>query len=411
MRLLIFISEAIKIAFHALKSYKLRSVLTTLGIVIGVTTVITIVTLIQGLNSAFKREISFIGTTTLYVSKYPWVIMNEKDWFMMRNRPNITMEEAERLAEESRLADAVAPTLFTRRTAKYRERSIENVTIIGTNADYLHTSNAFPEYGRFLTPTDVDHRRAVCVLGYDVAQELFPNTDPIGKRIKLGERKFKVIGVSERKGKVFGESQDQMAIIPIGEFQSAFGARWRSVNIEVKVISPDVIEDAQIELTGIMRRIRGLTPKEQDNFAVNQQSMLMETYNNLTKTLWAVAIGVGAISLLVGGIGIMNILLVSVTERTREIGIRKAFGARRIHILIQFLIESFLICTVGVSIGLGLAVLFAKVVESSTPLPAAITAWVAVLGLVFVFIIGLFFGIYPANKASKLNPIEALRYE
>ena len=409
-RLLIYLGESIRIAFEALRSYKMRSLLTTLGIVIGVTTVITIVALVQGLNKAFSQQISKIGTTTMFVSKLPW-IMGNNDWFIFRNRPNLTVNEAERLKEMMQTAVAVAPTLYTQRKAEYRNRKTDGVTIVGTTADYMETSNVLPELGRFMSETDVKHRRPVCVLGQDVVNILFPNEDPIGRRVRLGGRKFTVIGVAEKKGNMFGNSMDNNAVIPIGIFQTVFGARWRSVDIEVKVETPDAIENAEIELIGIMRRIRGLQGNQENNFAVNKQSMLMDTYKKLTGTLWAVAIGVGAISLLVGGIGIMNILLVSVTERTREIGIRKAIGARRADIMLQFLIEAMMICALGVVIGVALAVGLAELIAKTTPLPAAITLWVAVLGLIFVVAIGLFFGIYPARKAALLNPIEALRYE
>jgi putative ABC transport system permease protein len=402
--------EGVLIAFDALKAYKMRSILTTLGIIIGVTTVITIVALIQGLNRAFSKEISAIGTDTLYIQKYPW-IMNDGDWFKFRNRKNITLEETEKVREASTLSLAVAPSLASRRTVKYDEKSVESVIVFGSTADYLITSNAVPEYGRFMTDIDVQHNRPVCVIGWEVANKLFDQVDPLGKRINIGGRKFRVIGVLEKKGAMFGFNMDIVAIIPVGAFQSAFGAQRRSVEVEVKVKSPDLIEEAEYELTGIMRRIRKLTPDKENDFAINKQSMLLDTYNQLTSTLWAVAIGVGAISLLVGGIGIMNILLVSVTERTREIGIRKALGARRADILWQFLIESMMICAIGVVLGTLLAVGLAALVAATTPVPAAITWWVVVLGLSFVVTIGLFFGIYPASKAARLNPIEALRYE
>jgi len=411
MRFLIYLGEGVRIALEALRAYKLRSILTTVGIVIGVMTVITIVALVQGLNKAFADQISRIGTDTLFINKYPWIITSEEEWLRVRNRRNITLDDAERVREYSTLATHVAPAIYTRRNAKYRDKTVERVLIVGTTDDYLYTSNAFPEQGRFLSLTDVHHRRAVCVLGYDVANNLFPYSNPIGQRITLGGRKFRVIGVVEKKGSMFGQSQDTHACIPIEVFMSNFGARWRSVDIEVKVESPELLEDAEIELTGIMRRIRSLPPDEENDFNINKQSMLMDAYKNLTSTLWAVAIGVGAISLLVGGIGIMNILLVSVTERTREIGIRKALGARNRDILVQFLIESMMICAVGVAIGIGLAVGIAKLVDATTPLPATITPWVAILGLAFVVTIGLFFGIYPAGKAARLNPIESLRYE
>ena len=410
MRIFIYMWEGIKIAFEALRSYKLRSILTTLGIIIGVTTVITIVSLIQGLNKAFSDQISSIGTDTLYIQKFPW-IMKGDEWFRYRNRKNVSIQEAEAVRESATLARAVAPTMGTMRSIKYNENTINRVYVLGTTAEYLVTSNSYPEIGRFLSENDVQHNRAVCVIGSAVAEKLFPRTDPIGKRVNIAGRKFRVIGVLEKKGSFFGWNMDTFAVIPIGAFQSAIGSFRRSVEIEVKVQSPTVIEDAEIELTGIMRRVRNIPPGKENDFAINQQSLLMDTYKSLTSTLWAVAIGVGAISLLVGGIGIMNILLVSVTERTREIGIRKAIGARNTDILVQFLIESLMICALGVVMGVLLAVGIAKTVSATTPIPAAITLWVVFLGLGFVVCIGLFFGIYPASKAARLNPIDALRYE
>lgn len=411
MRILVYIWEGIQISFDALRSYKLRSLLTTLGIVIGVTTVITIVALVQGLNRAFANQISAIGTDTLYIDKTPWIISSKEEFFKMRNRPNLTAEDAEKVKEMATLAKAVAPSHFTQRTVKYKSKKSERVFIIGTTEDLMVASSAYPEIGRFLMESDIKHQRPVCVLGWEVANVLFENENPIGQRILVGERRFRVVGVLEKKGSMFDFNMDNQLFMPISVFQTQFGARYRSVQISVKAISPDVIEDAEVELEGIMRRIRGLGPNDENNFSINKQSVLMDTYRNLTNVLWAVAIGVGAISLLVGGIGIMNILLVSVTERTKEIGIRKAIGARKFDIMIQFLIESMMICALGVVIGTLCAIGLAKLIASASPIPASITPWVAVLGIAFVVTIGLFFGIYPASKAARLNPIDALRYE
>ena len=344
---MIYMWEGIRIAYDALRAYKMRSILTTLGIVIGVTTVITIVALIQGLNQAFSSEISSLGTDTVYIQKFPWTMQGD-DWFKYRNRPNITVEEADRVKELSHMVSAVAPEIETRRTIKYREKTVENVVITGTTDDYLITANANPEIGRFFNTNDVTSNRPVVVLGSEVSDLLFGQSDPLGKRVTIGGRKFRVIGVLGKKGSFLGFNQDILAIIPIGAFQSAFGSQRRWVTIEVKAKSPQLIEETQDELTGIMRRIRKLTPDKENDFAINNQSLLLDTYNSLTGTLWAVAIGVGAISLIVGGIGIMNILLVSVTERTREIGVRKALGARNSDILWQFLVESMMICSIGV---------------------------------------------------------------
>jgi len=401
--------EGVKIALQALRANKLRFTLTTLGIVIGVTTVIIIVSIIQGLNKAFAKEISSIGTDTLYIQKFPWV-MDGEDWAVYRNRRDLTMREYEAVSEHATLVSAVTPTLRTRRRVKHGSVALDDIMISGTTDAYTATSNAHPARGRFLLPGDVEHRRSVCVLGAEVAEKLFGSDEPLGHRISIGGYKFRVVGVLEKRGKIFDFNPDLLVITPIGAFEKMFG-RERSIDIQVKVTDMARLEETQDQLTGIMRRIRKLGPGDSDDFAINQQSMLTDLYNNLTAGLWAVAIGVGSISLLVGGIGIMNIMLVSVTERTREIGIRKAIGAKKSDVLWQFLVEAMMVCGLGVIIGLIVAVTIVMLVAKFSALPAAITPWVAVLGLGFTVALGLFFGIYPASKAARLNPIEALRYE
>ena len=408
MRFLIAFYENLRMAITALRTHKMRAFLTTLGIVIGVLTIIAISTVISGLNRAFTSEISALGSDVLYIQKYPW--MTGMDWFKYRNRKDITLREAKAVMKYARFAKAVSYSVGTSRTVKFRDESASDVRIIGTIESYRDTYNAYPAFGRFLIPSDVQHRRFVCVLGWTVAEKLFKNVNPLGREVKIGGYYFRVVGVLEKRGSLFGFNLDEMVIIPFGVFRKLYGTR-RSLTITVKVGDPQLLEQARDELRGILRRVRHLSPRDEDDFAINQQDMLTNFYKQLTGTLYIVAIGIGAISLLVGGIGIMNIMLVSVTERTREIGIRKAIGARRFDILSQFLIEAVTICMLGGLIGILLGFAVGKMISAFTPLPASISVWSVLLGLLFTSSVGIFFGLYPAAKAARLSPIEALRYE
>lgn len=406
MRVLIEIWEAVKIAWDALRKNKLRAFLTLLGIIVGVTTVIGIVSITEGLDKAFGEEISSLGSNVLYVQKFPWAQIT--DWDEIRNRKDITMEEVEALKEYLTIPAAISPSTNTRRTVKYKSEFLEDVSITGTDEE--KTTAVFPEYGRDLTAMDVHHRRLVCVAGSDIAENLFKNENPIGKRIKIGGYKFRIVGVLEKQGDVFGHNLDQEVRIPLGVFYKLFGSN-RSLTITVKVENPELLDQTKDQIRGILRRVRKVPPGAEDDFSVNQMDMIMDLYNSLTSTLYAAAIGVGAISLLVGGIGIMNIMLVSVTERTREIGIRKAIGAKKRNILWQFLIESVVISAIGGLIGIGLGFLIGRLIASISPLPTTITGWSIFLGIGFSSAVGIFFGLYPASKAARLNPIESLRYE
>jgi len=406
MKVLIEIWEAVKIAWDALRKNKLRAFLTLLGIIVGVTTVIGIVSITEGLDKAFGEEISSLGSNVLYVQKFPWAHVT--DWDEIRNRKDITLEEVEALEKFLTIPAAISPSTETTRTVKYKSEFLEDVSITGTNE--VKTSDVFPEYGRDLTAMDVHHRRLVCVAGSDIAENLFKNENPIAKRIKIGGYKFRIVGVLEKQGDVFGHNLDQEVRIPLGVFYKLFGSN-RSLTITVKVENPELLDQTRDQIRGILRRVRKVPPGAEDDFSVNQMDMIMDLYNNLTSTLYAAAIGVGAISLLVGGIGIMNIMLVSVTERTREIGIRKAIGAKRRNILWQFLIESVVISAIGGLIGIGLGFAIGRLIASISPLPTTITGWSIFLGIGFSSAVGIFFGLYPASKAARLNPIESLRYE
>lgn len=408
MRFFLELFEGFKLAIQALKVNKLRTFLTILGIVIGMATVIGIHSIIQGLNEAFYSSISALGSDILYVEKFAW--FDHQGWIEARNRKNIGEKEAEAIQRQATMVKAVCQTSTTMRSVKFENKSLTDVYIVGASAAYQMTANIIPELGRFYSEQEDQHRRAVCVIGWEIADRLFKKLNPIGRRITIAGYKFTVVGVNEKQGSLFGFNMDSQVIIPFEVFQKIFGSR-RWVTIEVKVLSPQLLEDAKDEITGILRRVRKVEPGAKDDFAINQQNMFAEMYENLTRALYLVAFLIGFIALLVGGIGIMNILLVSVTERTREIGIRKAIGAKKSDILWQFLVESIVVTALGGIIGIITGFAFAKLIAKMTILAASVSPVSIIVGLSFIALFGLFFGIYPAYKAARLNPIEALRYE
>jgi putative ABC transport system permease protein len=408
LRILIQLWEGVVMAYSSLKANKLRTILTTLGIMIGVATVITILTVINGMDSAFSQQISNIGSDNLFISKMPWTMGME--FFKYRNRKDITIKESDAIAEHASLVRAVAPIAWATRTVEYKNKSVNGVLINGTNDQYKDAANCFPEYGRFMTAFEAEHRRNVCVLGWDIAEKLFEHKEPLGKKIFIGGYPFDVVGVLEKRGEILGENLDVNIYVTLGAFQKAFGSR-RSLIIRVKVVDTKLLDEAKDELRGILRRVRRVPAGNEDDFAINQQDMLANLYKSLTAGLYAVAVGIGGISLLVGGIGIMNIMLVAVTERTREIGVRKAIGARKRDLLWQFLVEAVVISAIGGVIGIAAGFGLAKFIEGISPIPAAISAFSVAVGLGFSSAVGIFFGLYPATKAARLDPIEALRYE
>ncbi len=408
--------EGLVIATDALVANRLRAVLTTLGIVIGIVTVVLMITLIQGLNRAFEHEIAGIGSHTLYVQKFPWMMRG--DFFRYRNRPNLNVREAQALRLVPGV-EAVVPHVYTARSVKYGDRRAPRVILVGTTEDHPRIADLEPAQGRFLTPEDVRNRRLHCVLGSEVAERLFPDRSPLGMRLSIGGYPFRVVGVLAERGQIFGESMDNQIFVPLGALFRCFG-RHRSIDIGVRVASAseggggrggNEIEEARYEIIGAMRRARGLRPGEPDNFAINEQSAITDMYRQVTSGIYAAGIGVAAISLLVGGIGIMNIMMVSVVERTREIGVRKAIGATRRTILSQFITEAVILCLVGGIIGVSLAFGASRLIDRLTPLPMSMPVWVVVFALGFASCVGLLFGFLPAWRAARVDPIEALRYE
>jgi len=400
--------EYIQFAWIALKENKIRSLLTTLGIIIGVTTIILIFTLIQSINKYVEGEFANIGSTSVYVSKFPWVITG--NFFELRNRPPVTISEYEALKNYSTLARWISPNIQAMRTVEYRSKSLDDVLTVGCNEEFSETNNVATAFGRWFTPLDVTHGRYVCIIGETVRNELFDKEDPLGKRVKVGGHPYKVIGVMEKKGNFFGFNMDNQVLIPFTAFQG-YALHRRGITVAMKVENADYLEDMKEETRGIMRRVRKLSPKEDDNFAINQQDMLTNFYKQVTTTSYIVIFVVGGISLLVGGIGIMNIMLVSVTERIKEIGVRKAVGATRGQIMLHFLFESVVISALGGVIGMILGVLSSDVPLSMMKLDASVSSATVILGLGFSTFVGIVSGMYPAYKAANLNPIDALRHE
>jgi ABC-type antimicrobial peptide transport system, permease component len=401
--------EGMAIAFAAIRANKMRSVLTTLGIVIGIVSVTLMGTAIEGLNRAFNKSIAALGTDVLYIQKWPWGDHGD-DWWKLKNRKDIRIQQARDLEKFSEYAKAVNPATGTIRTVKYGQKLVENVVVVGTGSDLLETSGATVAFGRFFTRVEADGGRPVCSIGSEVAANLFPNENPIGKVIKIGGYAYRVLGVFDKQGSFLGlESLDNRVYVPINRFFQEFMSFRGDIQIMVKAKSVEELDDTKEEVRGIMRKSRGLKPKEEDDFAINQQEMLVQTFNQIGGVIAAVGLFITGMALFVGGIGIMNIMFVSVTERTKEIGIRKAIGAPRRTILLQFLIESAALCLIGGIIGIVIAFPLSLIID--TFLPTAMPLSVVVIALLVSVFVGVLSGFLPAYRASRLNPVDALRYE
>lgn len=414
-RLLYEIVESFRIAFAQLRAHKLRSLLTALGVIIGIVAVTMMGTAINGMNISFQRSLAMLGEDILHVQKWPW--SNVDDWWNYVDRPPLRPEEAVALnriiaATPNSLLEVAVPAMGRPQTVKRAGKEVEGVYTQGVTGDYGRILNVDFEAGRLFTDTEADDARPVCVLGADVAHALFPDRSSIGQMVVIGQHPFRVIGVLVHQGDFLGLfSMDNQAVVPLGAYRKYLG-NHDETSLEVKVVDKKRIAAATDELEGDMRRVRGETPGERDNFNINQQEAFKQMLDPVENGIAIAGLFVTGLALFVGAIGIMNILFVSVKERTKEIGTRKALGARRRTILLQFLIEASAVSLVGGLVGLGITVIVAQVVSAAAPqLPIAVPPALIFLGLVVSVLTGVAAGFIPALGASRLDPVVALRYE
>ena len=402
--------EALRLAGATLWNNRMRSVLTVLGNVVAVLSVVALVAVIQGLNSFVSREFTVTGSGSFVLTKFG-IIMTHEDYLKALERPDITLDQAEALAGRVSLAAAVVPVYDVRLPLRRGRVETEDAPVTGVGEGYPLVGRDALAAGRDLTAADVEGRAAAVVIGDRVREKLFPNEDPIGRDLRVGGHRYQVVGVLARRGGTASSSADDQVVMPITTLLRQVGSAGRSIDVAIAPADAARLNETQDEASVQLKIIRGLKPYSTPDFDAVTDEQLYEIYEKLTQGIYGLLLGVVSLSLLVGGIVIMNIMLVSVTERTREIGIRKAVGARRRDIVTQFLVESVLLAAGGGVMGVALGIGAALLVRATTPLPAAVEPWSVLLGLVLASSVGLFFGIYPAWRASRLEPIAALRYE
>jgi putative ABC transport system permease protein len=404
------ILESVKLALSSIWANKLRSLLTLLGNIVAVASIITVVALITGVNSAVSDAIvSDLGADSFTVQRMGFT-QNEDEFERMRNNPIVTTDDAEAIKRFSQTVSAVMAQGNQRVSVAYRDEELESVQVQGVSEEYLEFSTFNAERGRMISAIEISRKRPVALLGWGVADRLFGAADPIDKTIRVAGVNFRVLGVSAKKGAAFGNSLDEFVIIPLGSFQKLFGTR-RSLELMIKPRDPTLVDLAKDETRTALRVERRLKPKDPDNFGILASESVLGIFQQATAGIAIVLVGIVGLSLLVGGIVIMNIMLMVVSERTREIGLRKALGAKRRDIMSQVLTESITLSMCGGLVGVALGSAIAALISALTPVPSAVKPWSVALGVVVTALVGLFFGFYPARRAAMLDPIEALRRE
>jgi putative ABC transport system permease protein len=403
--------DNIYLSADALRAHKLRAALTMLGLTMGVATLIAVMTLVQGANRYVETKIANLGTNVFRISRLPFVLTDFAVVARAQRNKNLLLDDLQAVAEGCAHCQYVGASVASTLGVRYRDRDLEDVSLYGHTANMAEIDTRTLALGRYFTESEDRHSAPVCMLGDRLVQELFSGADPIGHVVKTGNEEFTVVGTFESIGSVLGQDQDTFMIIPLNTYLRIRGAR-NSLTLEIKAAgSQQLFQEAQDDVRVILRARRHITEGHDEDFYVGTAESYISLWQSISSAFFAVFVMVSSISALVGGIVIMNVMLVSVTERTKEIGVRRAMGATQHDILMQFLTESVMQCIVGGLIGVFIGFLCALAIRSLTSLPAAVQTWVAILGVVLSSVIGLFFGIYPATKAAKLDPVAALRTE
>lgn len=406
----IALKETVLLALDTLRVHKLRSFLTLLGVILAVTTLVSVISIVEGMNNYVATRVANMGSNVLVVNQFG-IITNFQEFLKARKRPPLTYDDYLAVLEHKRIVKEAAAADDTLTSVRYGNETLEDVTLLGTTPNFAEVRGINVGLGRFFTETDNEHRSPICFIGADLVTRFFPNVDPLGKVLRVGAQSYQVVGVAETMGTILGQSRDNFIFIPFGTYRKEWLRPRDSIFMLIQAPQPELMDAAYDEVRALLRARRHLRYQDEDNFGAVLPSALTSLWAQLTGNLFAVAIGLTSVFLVVGGIVIMNIMLASVVERTREIGIRKSLGARRRHIVMQFLVESTVLSCVGGAVGIFIAFVIGLLLTAAMSMPIHMPLRAILTALAMSTGVGMFFGIYPAVRASRLDPIEALRFE